>query len=267
MWKMLVVCCLSGIGMAVGVAAETSVPLPSRGICAHRGNNAHFPENTIPAFRSAVELGVAQVELDIYYSRDLKMVVIHDNTVDRTTQGKGKVSEKTLEELQSLPVVFKGKVVEGVKIPTLEEVLEVCPRNIWLNLHVKGKNIALVRDIVNYLQKEGRLYQSFLLCDRSLAIQAKKECPQLQICNPPVEKTFREYVDSTLALGFQFVQPNPWAYPEMPAEEIDRLHNGGVKINYFGVKNPEHCRQLLEQGVDFPLCDDVTACIHTNNAK
>ena len=244
-------------GMTVGMAADTAISLPQRGICAHRGNNAHFPENTLPAFQSAIELGVAQIELDIYYSRDKKLVVIHDHTVDRTTLGKGKVTEKTLEELQSLPVVFKGKVVEGVRIPTLEEVLEICPRNIWLNLHVKGTDMALIRDIVAYLKKEGRMEQSFVLCNRTLALDAKKEFPELKICNPPADKTFREYVDSTLALGFEFVQPNPWAYPEMPAEEIQRLHDAGVKINYFGVKNAEHCRQLFEQGVDFPLCDDV----------
>lgn len=242
-------------------AAENAqeITLPENGICAHRGNNAHFPENTVPAFLSAVELGVAQVELDVYYTKDKKMIVMHDDDVARTTTGKGLIREKTLAEIKSLGIRFQGKVVDDVRVPTFEEVVSVLPKNIWINIHVKDNKVDLILEIAAYLKKEGRLHQSFLLCNRNVAQEARKTYPTLKICNPPGESTFSAYVDSTIALGFEFVQPNP-KYAEMPKSEIQRLHDAGVKINYFGVKNAAHCRELLEMGVDFPLCDDVTAC-------
>lgn len=235
---------------------------PERGICAHRGNNAHFPENTVSAFQSAVELGAAQVEMDVYWTKDQKMVVIHDSDVRRTTTGQGNVGELTLAEIQALPVRFQGKVVEGARIPTLEEALAVLPKTIWVNLHVKEKKLGLILEIARLLEREERLAQSFFLCDRSLALEARKTFPMLKICNPPSEATFHDYAESTLKLGFEFVQPNPWKYSEMRPEDVQRLHEAGVKINYFGVRDAAHCAELMKEGVEFPLCDDVTACVN-----
>lgn len=237
--------------------------LPERGICAHRGNNAHFPENTVPAFRDAIERGAVQIELDVCYSKDKKLVVMHDLEVARTTNGKGDIRQKTLEEIKALDVVFRGKTVEGVRVPTFQEILEIAPRNIWLNIHLKEDRLDLLLEIGRILEKEGRLNQSFFLCARSIAVEARKIIPGLKICNYPVDNTFTEYVDSTLDLGFEFVQPNPWKYPVLDPENVKRLHDAGVKINYFGVKNGAHCRELMEKvGVDFPLCDDVIDCLN-----
>ena len=78
---------LSGLLLLPAQAAN----LPESGICAHRGNNAHFPENTLPAFKSAIELGAAQIELDVCCSKDKKLVIMHDLNVRRTTSGEGDI--------------------------------------------------------------------------------------------------------------------------------------------------------------------------------
>ena len=76
--------------------------LPQRGICAHRGANNTHPENTIAAFKEAIRLGVHMIEFDVQMSKDGELVVIHDKSVDRTTNGQGKVSDLSLIELKHL---------------------------------------------------------------------------------------------------------------------------------------------------------------------
>ena len=95
-------------------------------VAAHRGWSEKFPENTIEAFVSAIELGVDQLETDIRISKDGELVLMHDATVDRTTDGSGAVNEMTLEELKALDAgINKGIEFAGCKIPTFSEFMEL----------------------------------------------------------------------------------------------------------------------------------------------
>ncbi len=95
-------------------------------ILSHRGVSAVYPENTMLSFRKALEYGMDGIELDVQFSKDKELVVIHDETLDRTTDGKGYVKDKTLEELKKLDAgSFKSSEYKGEKIPTLDEVLEL----------------------------------------------------------------------------------------------------------------------------------------------
>lgn len=94
-------------------------------VAAHRGWSEKYPENTMLAFRAAAELGVDQIETDIRITSDGELVIIHDETVDRTTNGSGKVSDFTLAELRALDAgVYKGEEFAGERIPTFEEFIE-----------------------------------------------------------------------------------------------------------------------------------------------
>src|SRR5919107_2807685 len=112
---------------------------------AHRGASALAPENTIEAFRLAVGAGAGGLELDVHMTRDGQIVVIHDPTVDRTTNGSGAVSEMTFDELRRLDAghtfspdggptrPYRGR---GIRVPTLEEVLEGFP-DVAVNIDLK----------------------------------------------------------------------------------------------------------------------------------
>ena len=94
-------------------------------VAAHRGWYNKYPENTMPAFRAAVELGVDQVETDVRISADGELVLIHDATLERTTNGTGKVIDKTLAELRALDAgVWKSLEFKGYQIPTFKEFME-----------------------------------------------------------------------------------------------------------------------------------------------
>lgn len=95
-------------------------------VAAHRGWCEKYPENTLEAFEAAIALGVDQLETDIRVTRDGELVLIHDATVDRTTDGSGKVQEMTLQEIKALDAgVKKGEAFIGCRIPTLIEFMEL----------------------------------------------------------------------------------------------------------------------------------------------
>jgi glycerophosphoryl diester phosphodiesterase len=109
---------------------------PRPWIIAHRGASEEEPENTLRAFRRAIELGADMVELDLHQSRDGHLVVIHDGRVDATTDGHGEVAALTLAELRRLDA---GR---GERIPTFEEVLELAPDGCGLYVELKGAGTA-----------------------------------------------------------------------------------------------------------------------------
>ena len=99
-------------------------------LIAHRGASGHAPENTLAAFRKAVSLGVGFIETDLQLTRDARFVAIHDDTVDRTTNGHGAVHDLTLEAIRKLDAgSWFGSEYAGERIPTLEEILEFSKKN------------------------------------------------------------------------------------------------------------------------------------------
>ena len=130
-------------------------------VAAHRGWSEKYPENTMEAFRAALELGVDQIEFDVRITKDNELVVIHDPTVDRTTDGTGLVCEKTLAELKELDAgIFKGEEFRGCRIPTLIEFMELVKQYPAITLDVELKEYPVQGD-------EVRAYE---ICDRILRI-------------------------------------------------------------------------------------------------
>lgn len=116
-------------------------------VIAHRGASAYYPENTMAAFKAAYEMGAEMIELDVTLSKDGIPVVIHDKKLNRTTNGKGIVSDYNLEHLKKLDAgSWFAKEFSGETIPTLEEVLEFAKDKISLNIEIKTE---AVRDSVN----------------------------------------------------------------------------------------------------------------------
>lgn len=158
----------------------------SPGLIAHRGGSAEAPENTLAAFRSAKENGAIGVEFDVYFTKDSRAVVIHDATVDRTTNGSGPISSFTLEEIRKLDASVKHPLREkfpGEKVPTLEEVVELCS-SLGLKMIIEIKKGTETLETAQYLKN---LFSSYHLYDKALVCcyfpsviyQVRKVDPQI----------------------------------------------------------------------------------------
>ena len=113
---------------------------------AHRGASGLAPENTLAAFRKALEVGADAFELDVRLTRDGRAVVMHDRRVDRTTTGRGLVGTHTLEELKSLDAgSWYGAEFAGEEVPTLEEVFDTFPQELPIYVELKAKGPGIYR--------------------------------------------------------------------------------------------------------------------------
>ena len=234
---------------------EEAVRLPERGVCAHRGASATHPENTLSALREAVRLGVQMIEFDLAMTKDGQLVLMHDATIDRTTNGSGRVADFTLAELQRLDAgSWHSPEHAGQHVPTFVEALNVMPANIWLNVHLKG-GVQLAEGAAQQLHDSERLHQAFLACDRASAHAAKRIAPEIQICNMERQESPAVYARMTVADRAQFIQL--LGRRRGALDQITYLQQHSVRINYCCTNDPEELRLLFAAGVQFPLVDRV----------
>ena len=246
-----------------GEAAQSSgtdkeIAMPQRGISAHRGASTTHPENTLAAFREAIRLGAHQIELDVCLTRDGHLVIMHDATVDRTTNGSGPVAALTLEEIKKLDAgSWKGELFAGQRVPTLAEALEIMPRNTWLNLHLKS-GAAVGTGVAKEVVRQGRLHQAFLAADHQAADAARRVDPNILICNMQNQGHDAAYVTDTIQRGDQFIQ----FWKGLPSEpDMARTKAAGVRVNYCCTNDPNMLKRLLDIGIEFPLVDDVKTMV------
>lgn len=246
--------------LSVAVFAHSAdIAMPARGLCAHRGAMSTHPENTIPAFVEAIQLGAQMIEFDVQLTKGGALVLMHDATVDRTTNGKGKVADLTLAELKALDAGGKlDAKFAGTRIPTFEEALAVFPKNVWLNCHLKG-GADLGAATAKVIEKTGRLHQAFLAATADAAKAAKAAVPDILICNMERQSDSLAYAQETIAMKAQFIQL--LGKGEVPVEAVKLLKGAGVRVNYYHDESPEGLRRQWNAGVDFPLVNDLTAAI------
>ena len=153
-------------------------------VCAHRGASGLAPENTLAALRLARELGVDMVEIDVQLSADRRPVVIHDATLERTTDGAGAVAARTLAELRRLDAgAWFAPEFAGERMPTLDEVLDLAGRGLRLNIELKpagdGEELAdvVVRAVTRRDLAGSCLVTSF---DHGLVDRLAAMCPDIR---------------------------------------------------------------------------------------
>lgn len=248
---------VSGLLMSfAGNPEKKMYRLPERGLCAHRGAMDTHPENTLPAFRAAIEAGAHMIELDVCLTKDNQMVLMHDAAVDRTTNGKGRVIDLTLEEIRLLDAgSWKSSEFTGVKVPLLEEVLDIMPRNIWLNIHLKRDEHLSVM-VARLLSDKDRLHQAFLACGAEEAAKARQVVPDIKICNMDRRESNLDYVTETIRMDAEFIQLRRPLTPEFE-HYAAMLTHAGVRANFFGTDSPDEIRQLFEYGIHFPLVNNI----------
>jgi glycerophosphoryl diester phosphodiesterase len=159
----------------------------------HRGAKGHTAENTLASFEKALSLGADGIELDVHLSADGEIIVVHDETVDRTTNGKGRVGDLSLSQLKHL------KIDGRLEIPTLSETIAFIPKNKLLNIELKVKMAAkpVMHLIEKYIAEEDHDYKQFLVS--SFDWVALKE---IREANPEIPLGVLTETDLELAIGF-----------------------------------------------------------------
>jgi len=230
--------------------------------CAHRGDGKVAPENTLPAIQSAVDKGAAMIEFDVGATKDGHLVLMHDNTVDRTTSGKGNLSDLTFAEVRALDAgSWFGEKFAGTQIPTLRETLEIIPKTVLCNVHLKsGPGIAEKSALL--IKEMGKLDHCFLAATKDQAAEAKAVVPEIKICDMSQRLGRRkEYIAGAIEMKADFVQLFWGNGTENLKEDVAHLHANGVTVNWFGASTEETIRPLAEAGIDYILTDDLDLCM------
>jgi glycerophosphoryl diester phosphodiesterase len=216
---------------------------------AHRGDSANAPENTMTAFKRAVALGVASIELDVHPALDGTLMVIHDSTVDRTTNGTGEVCSMTVKNLSSLDAGSKfAPEFVGEKIPTLEEVFKLLDKSkIKFNIEIKaspsGQNVPLT--LVNLLRRFGEERDNIV---SSFNLQALLEVRKIE---PQIQLALIGKGPEILPLAGQ--HKIPWVHGEFSTVDkplIDAAHALGMRVNIWTMDDPSRFAYWKGIGVD-----------------
>ena len=231
--------------------------LPMRGICAHRGAMNTHPENTLVAFKEAIRLQAQMIEFDVRMTKDKQLVILHDETVDRTTNGSGKIEDFTLEEVKKLDAgSSKSEVFKNEKIPTFAEALAIMPENIWLNIHLKGDR-KLGKKVAEELTRENKQNQAFVACGNNAALGVSEVSRDIKICNMERQDKISDYVDQTINGKYEFIQLSKVPVNQEILSYTESLKSNKVKINYCCTDSPEDISKLFEYGVDFVLVNEL----------
>jgi glycerophosphoryl diester phosphodiesterase len=217
-------------------------------IIAHRGASSYAPENTVAAFDLALQMGARHLELDVHLTCDDHLVVIHDDTVDRTTNGTGPVADQTLAALQMLDAgAWFGEAFAGARIPTLAEVLTRYRGRAHLHIELKGHTAHLPQRTVDLVRAHGMApHVTFTSFQQAHLQTMRAYAPDL-----PTGWLVGAISDAVIAQAHALgcAQLCPHASLVTPGL-VQRLHAEGLRVRAWGVANDALMRQVVEAGAD-----------------
>lgn len=221
-------------------------------IYAHRGASAHAPENTMAAFKLAIEQGADGIELDIQMSADGQLVVIHDEKLNRTTNGKGLVAAHTYEQLKQFNAAasFK-KGIQFEHIPLLTQVLELlAPTKLELNIELKngvipytGMEEAAIHLVRQYGMEDRVTFSSF---NHYSVVKLAKLAPDIETAILYVAGIYEPW-NYALPLGIRAL--HPFYYGAMP-EIVHGAQQAGMKVRPYTVDKIDDLKRMIAIGVD-----------------
>lgn len=273
--------CLILVGIYFYLWAQTGKPAVERLIFkktnsrplvfAHRGGGGLFPENTLGAFEYSAKLGADVLELDIHATQDGKIVVLHDSTVNRTTDGQGKVSDFTFDELRKLDAgfnfsadnnqtfPFRGK---DIPIPTLEEIFDAFPDKTF-NIEPKQSSPSIVKNFCSILRNKKMTEKVIVGSFRQEVLdEFRIECPEVATSASPSEVTsFLTYQKTGLSESYsppmQALQVPEYIgnLQVVTKDFVESAHKMNLKVHVWTVNETEDMKRLLALGVDGIMTD------------
>ena len=218
-------------------------------LIAHRGASGYAPENTLAAFRKAVAMGLSFIETDLQLSRDARFVAIHDDTVNRTTNGQGSVHDLTLAELRRLDAgSWFGSSFVGERIPTLEEILEFAKRHdIVFYLELKpGGSWGGEHALIGALRESGEFARVVVISFDSALVAAVRRVEPTLLTGLLSDGQIEKPIEKALEIGArQLVIRGDLVTPAMIVE----AKRNDLQVICWTVNHPAHMRLLASAGV------------------
>lgn len=238
---------------------------PSPVIFAHRGDLTHAPENTLPSFQQALQKGADGVELDAKLTVDGQVIVIHDMTVDRTTNGKGRVASFKLDDIRKLDAgTWFNEKFSGTKVPMLAEVFELVGKDKLINIELTNYSTprdGLVLKVCELIKRHNIqkqiLFSSFLPSNLKIAAQTLPEIPRGLLAMPGLVGLWAR------SFGFMFGEYQA-LHPHISStsrEQVQRVHRLNRRVHVWTANSPEEVNRLKEWGVDGIFTDDPETAV------
>jgi len=215
----------------------------------HRGASGHEPENTLRSFEAAVRLGADMVEFDVHVCGSGELVVIHDETVDRTTDGSGAVARMTLSELKALDA---GK---GEKIPTLGEVFSALKGRAAVNIELKGRGTAepVYELMTGHIRGGSWGLEEILVTSFDWGmLEAMRALSADTRLGPLVYKDIDEALKVATKLDSHSVNPY---HRSIDHNFVKEVHGLGISVYPWTVDEPEDISRVVSMGVDGVISD------------
>jgi len=223
--------------------------LPRTVVLAHRGASRAAPENTLAAFSLAISLGADGIEFDVHATADGHLVVLHDETVNRTTNGSGAIARLTLEQVRSLDAGswFAPRYV-GERIPLLEEVLELARGRLLVDIELKAPGIEVqVVEMVRKLRMEPSVVISSFSPEAVLAVKGIAPGIAVGLLALQGDPT------AAFSLGAQVFLPPVDA---LSRDLVQSCHRQGISVVAWTALTEEDVREAIRLGVDGIIADD-----------
>jgi len=226
-------------------------------IIAHRGASAYAPENTMAAFQRAVDMGATEVETDVAFTKDRQLLLLHDNTLDRTTNGSGLPEDYTLDELKRLDAgswlderLSWDRDYGGEKLITLEELLDRFGDGLTYHVEIKKPMAGLVPAVIAAIAERGLIERVFIAAindDASLQ-EAIRLAPGIRVASAPVDKLREDSpraIEECAAHGYAMVT---LASFNQSKALVDQAHALGMEARSSGIANRGQMIQAAEMG-------------------
>lgn len=231
------------------------------GVVSHRGAAQLAPENTLAAVDAAIRAGADFVEIDLRYSRDGEAVVMHDPTVNRTTNGTGRVDRLTLEEIRALDAgAWFAPEFAGERVPTFEEAVEVldpAPAAVLVELKDEWSEARLAPLVALLRERQMThrvLLQSFNLDTMEALARVAPDFARMLL----TRELGDEVVDRAIELGVSAIGAKAALYAAFP-QAVEQIRARGLGAAVYTLNSPEEWQVALERGIDFVITDDPAA--------
>ena len=244
------------LNLFFGITCFGEIGFLNNGVTGHRGNSSEYPENTIKAFESGIEIGCDWIELDVYATKDGELLVVHDVDTARVSGRNFKIAETLYDELKTIDVAYDFRIRNKLTLkecppqymPLLSDVIRLVMQQNKTRMSIQPKNKCVKEAVMLIRKLKAEKWVGF----NDGSLPKMKQVKQLEKCIPvfwdrPANSKIEDDINIALKEGFESLVVKHNGITE---EKIDKVHKAKLEIGAWTVNKPSKLKKLIEMGVD-----------------